>query len=146
MLPYHLYLYFCLSWLVPMSPYLQLPLGIKFSSCNIKTENRHLPTEKHGLPFAKEIQLWMFENSKQTNTQYIPIPEYGTCIRRNGLNLRLQTWSQAPKPERERRHKCMGTQGTLRPKQSWSSLHTLLLSPWLWTTNSFPACPDFHHP
>lgn len=47
----------------------------------------------------------------------------GTCIRRNGLSLRLQTWSQAPQPGTEKEHKYMEIQVHVRPNQN--SLHTL---------------------
>lgn len=144
MLPYHLYLYFCLSWLGPTPPRLQLPLGISLSPCNITTL-RTVTREKYGLPFAKEginfaLLMEVFLRIQSRQTQYICSPEYGTCMRRNGLHLRLQTWSQAPKPKTERGHKQVDIV-TLRLKWNWSSF-CAFLSHWPHITNYCIICPD----
>lgn len=144
MLFYHLYLYFSPSWLVPRPPCLQLPLGTNLSSCNITALRTVISPEKDGLPFAKGginsgLLMEVFVRIQSRQTQYIYSPEYDTCMRRNGLHLRLQIWSQAPKPKIERGHK-----GLHSDTETQMKLKLILCFPLSLTTYHYLLiiCPD----
>lgn len=129
MLPYQLYLYFWLSWLVPVSLYLQLPLGIKFSSCDIKTLIG-ISSQKsmaRPLPNKQTSGVWEFKADKHTGHSHPWVWHLHSPER---FESQAADMIPGTKTWKTQMHGDTGLQVTLRPKQSWSSLHALPLSPY----------------